>query len=202
MDFVGEICQRNIGTALQGGNRCSAKFLLTHAKYFHCFRDFRLRAQAPRRAALRSYLRYRGHVPDRATGEDDGISPGTAHRPCASSRRDLKASKRFYQAVLGALGHQPTYETTVLCVRRVLRRRGERITAPRPTSHSRPRAPMRCSGSTMPDWPMAAPTMDRRRAKLPSGLYAAFLLDPDGNNVEAAITDRTRARPRCGRPSA
>ncbi|HXV29068.1 MAG TPA: VOC family protein [Sinorhizobium sp.] len=99
---------------------------------------------------------------------------------------DLAASKRFYQVVLGALGHQPTYETDAFfsfdeffvdqaddyrtCVHLAFQ-------AADPDAVQRFHEAGLANGGTDNGAPGERPYHP--------GYYAAFLLDPDGNNIEA-----------------
>ena len=99
---------------------------------------------------------------------------------------DLTASKRFYQAVLGALGHQPTYETDEFFAF------DEFFVDAAEDYRTRVHLAFQASGpdavQRFYDAGLANGGTDNgppgERSYHP-GYYAAFLLDPDGNNVEA-----------------
>ena len=106
--------------------------------------------------------------------------------------RDIEASRRFYRAALGALGFELTYEAEecfacdelfVSSVREV----GEHSTAPHRV-HLAFQAGDRDSVARFFNAAIAAGGRDNggvgERLYHP-GYYAAFVLDPDGNNVEA-----------------
>ncbi len=109
---------------------------------------------------------------------------------------DLRASKRFYQAVLGALGHQPTYETDEFFAFDEFFVDAAEDYRTRVHLAFQPQAPMRCSGSTTPDWPMAAPTMDRPESEATiRAIMPRFSSTRTATMSKPSITDRTRARP-------
>ena len=101
---------------------------------------------------------------------------------------DLGASKRFYRAVLATLGREADKrERAAHLVRRTLDRRGRR-------GRAKPRAPRLPGERPRRRWrastkrgsrPAGATTARRASATYHPGYYAAFLLDPDGHNIEA-----------------
>ncbi|MQW86686.1 VOC family protein [Sinorhizobium saheli] len=100
--------------------------------------------------------------------------------------RDLAASRRFYKAVLGALGHRPTYETDKLFAF------DEFFVDAADDYRTRVHLAFQATGPDavhrFHDAGLANGGTDNgapgERSYHP-GYYAAFLLDPDGNNVEA-----------------
>jgi catechol 2,3-dioxygenase-like lactoylglutathione lyase family enzyme len=104
--------------------------------------------------------------------------------------RDLAASRRFYDAALGALGRKVEGEARAFSgrtscssaatrwrrpVRRTCISRSRRPTAPRSTASMPPRSPPAVREHGKPG----------ERAQYHPGYYGAFVLDPDGNNIEA-----------------
>ncbi|ASY55658.1 MULTISPECIES: VOC family protein [Sinorhizobium] len=99
---------------------------------------------------------------------------------------DLAVSKRFYQAVLGALGHRPTHETDAFFAF------DEFFVDQADDYRTRVHIAFQASGpdavQRFYDVGLANGGTDNgapgERPYHP-GYFAAFLLDPDGNNIEA-----------------
>jgi catechol 2,3-dioxygenase-like lactoylglutathione lyase family enzyme len=106
--------------------------------------------------------------------------------------RDIEASRRFYRAALGALGLELGYEAAecfacdelfVSSAREV----GEYSTAPHRV-HLAFQAPDRAAVARFHAAALAAGGRDNGGVGARSyhpGYFAAFVLDPDGNNIEA-----------------
>ena len=113
--------------------------------------------------------------------------------------RDLEASRRFYGAVLGALGRELTWEgeEAFACDELYVssaRDVGEAGTGPHRV-HLAFQAADRAAVGRFHAAALAAGGRDRgapgERSYHP-GYYGAFVLDPDGNNVEAVHHGRGR----------
>ncbi len=112
--------------------------------------------------------------------------------------RDLDASVRFYEAALGALGHALASRDAsgaglgpkgAPCL--WLTRDGR---TPGTAAHVAFKAPGRAAVDRFHAAGLGAGGRDNGkpglRADYGPGYYAAFLLDPDGNNVEAVFLDQ------------
>ena len=106
--------------------------------------------------------------------------------------RDIEASRRFYRAVLGAIGREPSYEASecfacdelfVSSAREV----GANSTGPHRV-HLAFQAEDREAVARFHRAALAAGGRDNGgvgERPYHAGYFAAFVLDPDGNNVEA-----------------
>lgn len=110
--------------------------------------------------------------------------------------QDLGVSKRFYQAVLGALGHRPTYETDQFFAFDEFF--VDKADDYRTRVHLAFQAADRDTVQRFYDAGLANGGTDNgapgERPYHP-GYFAAFLLDPDGNNVEAVHHGPTMRSP-------
>ena len=107
---------------------------------------------------------------------------------------DLDASRTFYTAALAPFGYKLVYdeESSLGFASATAAMTTSRLRFGAPTvrilvaaSRSRHRAQNRSMRSTPPRWPPAAATT-APRARGPAGLLLpAFVLDPDGHNIEA-----------------
>ncbi|MEX2206733.1 MAG: VOC family protein [Myxococcota bacterium] len=106
--------------------------------------------------------------------------------------RDIEASRRFYRAALGALGFELTYEAPECFASDELfvssaREVGADSTAPHRV-HLAFQAPDRAAVARFHAAALAAGGRDNGgvgERPYHRGYYAAFVLDPDGNNLEA-----------------
>src|SRR4051794_13789716 len=109
--------------------------------------------------------------------------------------RDLAASRRFYAAVLGAIGvelREHAAKRAFSAGELWVTDRGE-LTG---RMHFAFRADDRASVKRFHEAGLAAGGRDNGAPgfrEYQPGYYAAFLLDPDGNNVEAVYHDRSAA---------
>jgi catechol 2,3-dioxygenase-like lactoylglutathione lyase family enzyme len=105
--------------------------------------------------------------------------------------RDLEASRRFYTAVLGMLGIEVTHGPSFFTADELWVDHGEQSSR----IHFAFQAPDR---ATVDRWYEAGLAAGGRDNGAPGerhyhpGYYAAFLLDPDGNNVEAVFHGPSR----------
>ena len=114
--------------------------------------------------------------------------------------RDLAASRRFYDAALGAIGRRWRRGRRLFLVGRAVRQRrcdGHHRRDPRP---SRLPAADRAEVDRFHAAALAAGGQDHGkpgiRAEYHPGYYGAFVVDPDGNNIEAVYhgeADRSAA---------
>lgn len=100
--------------------------------------------------------------------------------------RDLAASRRFYDAVLGAIGRSITFEGTgIFAADELCVGQGEAISH----LHLAFQAADREAVHRFHAAALAAGGRDNggpgERRHYHTGYYAAFVLDPDGNNIEA-----------------
>jgi catechol 2,3-dioxygenase-like lactoylglutathione lyase family enzyme len=113
--------------------------------------------------------------------------------------RDLEASRRFYRAALAALGRELSYEAAdaFACDELFVSSAGEvgvHSTGPHRV-HLAFQASDRAAVQRFFDAALAAGGRDNGGAgerPYHPGYYAAFVLDPDGNNVEAVHHGRGR----------
>ena len=100
--------------------------------------------------------------------------------------RDLDASRRFYLGALASLGLEPGMQGDGYFQIDELFVSADGPPTTNCTSPSRPPSARRSTASTRRRWPpAAATTAPRASARYHPGYYAAFVLDPDGNNIEA-----------------
>ena len=114
--------------------------------------------------------------------------------------RDIEATKRFYVAALGALGRKIEGEgkgyfwsDELFVSDQAMATTGRRTYI----WHFKRRIAPRWIAFTKLHWRPAARSWQTRRACAVSrGYYGAFVLDPDGNNIEAVFHARPKDRPR------
>ena len=113
--------------------------------------------------------------------------------------RDVEASRRFYRAVLHALGRELSYEAEDAFACDELYVSGSSEVGPHSTAphrvHLAFQAPDREAVARFHAAALAAGGRDNGGAgerPYHAGYFAAFVLDPDGNNVEAVHHGRGR----------
>ncbi len=113
--------------------------------------------------------------------------------------RDVEASRRFYRAALGAIGRELTYEGADAFASDELYVSGSREVGTNSTGphrvHLAFQAADREAVSRFHTDALAAGGRDNGRPgerRYHRGYYAAFVLDPDGNNIEVVHHGRGR----------
>ena len=102
---------------------------------------------------------------------------------------DLEASKRFYSAVLDAVGSKLGGELeSAFWADELFVSDDAEPTQRESTSRSRRPTARPSTGSTRRRWRPGEPTTaPRAKGRITRGYYSAYALDPDGNNVEAVF---------------